>query len=55
MRDFFPEDAWKNEMETARIAARRVVTKGLAEILQKGKRVDLSIAKRAIRVSLKKK
>lgn len=46
-----PED-WRPLMEPARMAARRLVAKGLAEITQGGTAVDPSTAKGPIRVRL---
>lgn len=44
------EDAWKELMEPARRAARRLVAAGEVEITQKGRVVDPSTAKGPIRV-----
>ncbi len=43
-------DGWRDLMEHARSAARRMVARGEAVILQKGKPVDGSTARGAIRV-----
>jgi len=45
-------DRWRALMEPSRQAARRLVAKGQAEILQGGARVDPSHAKGPIRVRL---
>lgn len=44
--------AWREHMEEARQAARRLVARGEAEITQKGRPVDPSSAKGPIRVRL---
>jgi len=41
---------WREQMETIRQSARRLVAKGQAQILQQGRVVDPSTAKGAIRV-----
>lgn len=51
-RSLFPELTWKDQMEDVRMAARRLVAQGRAEILQKGRPVDASTAKGAIRVRI---
>ena len=43
-------DGWENLMEDTRCAARRLVVKGLIEIVQKGSVVDPSTAKGPIRL-----
>ncbi len=43
-------DGWRNLMEPARMAARRLVVAGRAEILQRGRVVDPSTAKGPIRI-----
>ncbi len=48
------DDAWRDLMEPARMAARRLTARGIAEITQKGKPVDPSTAKGPIRVQLKR-
>jgi len=50
-RSVFPQD-WNERMEQARAAARRLVAKGLAEIIQGGRPVDPSTARGPIRVRL---
>ena len=45
-------DSWRELMPAARKAARRLVVKGWAEILQRGRPVDASTARGAIRVRL---
>jgi hypothetical protein len=45
-------DAWRDLMEPARSAARRLVNRGLAEITQGGRVVDPSTAKGAVRICL---
>lgn len=49
----FPQDEWREHMEQTRQAARRLVSKGLIEILQKGRVVDPSTAKGPIRLRKK--
>ena len=44
------EDTWRDLMEPARAAARRLVTAGEVEIVQRGRVVDPSTAKGAIRI-----
>lgn len=44
---------WRRLMEPARAAARRLVQAGLCEITQRGRRVDPSTARGAIRVRLR--
>jgi hypothetical protein len=44
------EDAWRPLMEPARMAARRLVARGEAEITQAGRVVDPSTAKGPVRV-----
>ncbi|GAA1479121.1 hypothetical protein GCM10009623_35670 [Nocardioides aestuarii] len=44
------EDAWRPLMEPARRAARRLVARGEVEITQRGRVVDPSTAKGAIRI-----
>lgn len=46
------EAAWRDLMEPARAAARRLVARGLVEITQKGVPVDPSTARGPIRVRL---
>lgn len=46
-------DAWRELMEPARRAARRLVAKGLALITQGGRAVDPSTAKGPIRIRLR--
>ena len=53
-RQHFGETEWKGEMETVRMAARRLVVAGKADILQKTKVVDPSTAKGPIRIRLKR-
>lgn len=53
-RGLFPEETWREKMEEVRMAARRLVACGQAEILQKDQVVDASTAKGAIRVRLAK-
>ena len=50
-RSVDPED-WRALMEPARQAARRLVARGEAEILQRGQRVNPSTAKGPIRIRL---
>lgn len=50
----YGEDEWRGQMEAVRMAARRLVAAGKAEILQKSKVVDASTAKGPIRIRLKK-
>lgn len=50
-RAIFPE-AWRERMETARRAARRLVAAGRVEIVQQGRVVDPSSAKGPIRLRL---
>jgi hypothetical protein len=45
-------DGWRDLMEPARRAARRLVAQGLVEITQKGRVVDPSTAKGPIRIRL---
>ena len=45
-------DVWRERMEDARMAARRLVTDGRVEILQRGMVVDPSTAKGPIRIRL---
>ena len=52
-RTYFKEDEWREKMEVVRRAARRLVDQGKIEILQKGRVVDPSTAKGAIRVRRK--
>lgn len=54
VRLLFPEELWRDHMETARMAARRLVAQGKAEILQKGQVMDPSTARGPIRVRLKR-
>lgn len=49
-RDVGSEDTWRELMEPARRAARRLVAAGEVEITQGGKVVDPSTAKGAIRI-----
>jgi hypothetical protein len=51
-RKCFGEDAWREQMETVRQAARRLVADGQIEITQKGQVVDPSRAKGPIRLRL---
>ncbi|MFZ4812554.1 MAG: DUF3253 domain-containing protein [Ilumatobacteraceae bacterium] len=44
------DDSWRNLMEPARAAARRLVAAGEVEITQQGRVVDQSTAKGAIRI-----
>lgn len=44
------DDRWRNLMEPARAAARRLVAAGQVEIMQRGRVVDQSAAKGAIRI-----
>jgi hypothetical protein len=44
------EDHWREAMEPARQAARRLVARGLVEITQRGKVVDPSTARGPIRI-----
>ena len=44
------DDSWRNLMEPARAAARRLVAAGEVEIVQHGRVVDQSTAKGAIRI-----
>ena len=53
-RQRYPDDKWRSEMERVRRAARRLVAKGQAEILQKNQVVDASTAKGPIRVRVKR-
>ena len=53
-RQRYGEGEWRAQMEPVRMAARRLVVKGQAEILQKNQVVDPSTAKGPIRVRLKK-
>jgi hypothetical protein len=46
------EEAWRPLMEPARQAARRLVDRGEVEILQRGRVVDPSSAKGALRIRL---
>lgn len=48
--EFFGENEWRDGMERVRCAARRLVDAGKLEILQKGRAVDASTAKGAIRL-----
>ncbi|MEZ4320550.1 MAG: DUF2256 and DUF3253 domain-containing protein [Myxococcota bacterium] len=50
-RAVFPDD-WRDEMEAARQAARRLVERGDLEITQKGRVVDPSTARGPIRLRL---
>lgn len=52
-REVFPGDQWRERMEQARRAARRLVARDRLEILQKGRPVDPSAAKGPIRLRLK--
>ena len=45
-----PEAAWRNLLEPARMAARRLVASGDVEIIQHGRVVDPSTAKGPIRI-----
>ena len=45
-------EGWRDLMEPARQAARRLVARGQVEILQQGRRVDPSTAKGPIRIGL---
>ncbi len=47
------EENWRRLMPAARKAARRLVVKGQADILQRGRPVDASTARGAIRVRLR--
>lgn len=51
-RVHFGEDSWRSEMERTRCAARRLVVRGMLQILQKGTVVDPSTAKGPIRLRL---
>lgn len=51
-RDRFGERAWRDEMETVRRAARRLVARGVLEITQGGRVVDPSTARGPIRLRL---
>ena len=53
-RQRYGEGEWRAQMETVRMAARRLVVKEQAEILQKNRPVDPSTAKGPIRIRLKK-
>ncbi len=44
------EEAWRSLMEPARMAARRLVARGEVEMTQKGRVVDPSTAKGAVRL-----
>ena len=46
-------DSWRSLMPAARKAARRLVAKGRVDILQKGRPVDASTARGAIRIRLR--
>lgn len=48
-REIFPAD-WREQMETVRQAARRLVTREIIEITQQGRVVDPSTAKGPIRL-----
>ena len=48
-------DSWRALMPAARKAARRLVAKGRVDILQKGRPVDASTARGAIRIRLRTK
>ena len=50
-RDVFPDD-WRGQMEAARMAVRRLIVDGKVVVKQKGKVVDASTAKGAVRVAL---
>lgn len=52
-RAVFP-DAWRERMEDARRAARRLVAAGLIEITQGGRVIDPSTAKGPVRLRLKR-
>ena len=47
------DDAWRERMEPARRAARRLVADGVVEITQKGRVVDPSTARGPIRIRLR--
>jgi hypothetical protein len=49
-RAIFPDDAWRERMEDARMAARRLVARSEIEICQGGRVVDPSTAKGPIRL-----
>lgn len=49
-RQVFGEEAWRPQMERARQAARRLVTKGVVEITQGGRVVDGDTARGPVRV-----
>lgn len=49
-RDVGDDDTWRDLMEPARRAARRLVAKGDVQITQQGRVVDPSTAKGAIRI-----
>jgi len=53
-RAVFPEERWRDEMEQARRAARRLVDRGIVEITQKGRPVDPSTARGPIRLRLRR-
>jgi hypothetical protein len=53
-RAVFPEERWRDEMERARRAARRLVDRGIVEITQKGRPVDPSTARGPIRLRLRR-
>ena len=48
-------EGWRDLMEPARMAARRLADRGLAEITQKGRPVDPSTARGPIRIRLSAK
>ncbi|MBK1827946.1 DUF2256 and DUF3253 domain-containing protein [Haloferula rosea] len=52
-RVLFPGDDWRSQMERTRRAARRLVSEGRLEIMQRGRAVDPSTAKGPIRLKLK--
>ena len=52
-RQRYGEGEWRQEMEPIRMAARRLVVAGKAEILQKNRIVDPSTAKGPIRIRIK--
>jgi hypothetical protein len=54
-RQRYQEDEWRTRMEDVRMAARRLVARGEAQILQKGEVVDPSTAKGPIRVRMVRK
>ena len=51
-RKYYGEESWRDQMETVRRAARRLVSSAQIEITQKGKPVNPSTAKGPIRLRM---